>query len=107
VQVSDNEELAEAFAGHAVSAFEENTSSGKSEHLAFSQIAGEKPIEAYIPAAGKDGKIVAVVELYRKDEWMTGLASGIQRSFTLAAFLGMIVSALALSVGFTPPKRTA
>ena len=107
VQFGDNEELTEAFAGKIISAFEEKASSDKSEHLALSQIGGEKLIEAYIPVAARDGKIVTVVEFYRKDEWVAGLASSIQRSFLLSAALCGTILAIALMLAFRPEREPA
>jgi hypothetical protein len=82
---SGNEELKEAFGGKITSALEVIRSSGKAEHLALAQLEGEKLIEAYIPVAAPDGKIVTVVEFYRKDTWIETLASEIERSLWIAA----------------------
>lgn len=107
VQFAGNPELTEAFAGKLISALEEKTSSNKSEHLALSQIAGEKLIEAYIPVRGQDGKIVTVVEFYRKDAWMAGLATNIERSFLLSAALCGTILAIALMLAFRAEREPA
>ena len=106
VQFADNTELAEAFDGKIISGLETKTASDKSEHLALSQISGEKLIEAYIPVAGADGKIVTVVEFYRKDAWIASTVSDVGRSFLLSSLLGIAVLGLA-SLGFLKmPRRT-
>ncbi len=107
VQFSDNTELAEAFGGKIISALETQAASGKSEHLALNQIGGEQLIEAYIPVAGADGKIVTVVEFYRKDAWMAGLASSAQYSFLLASLISIIVLALALLLSLNMRRTRA
>jgi two-component system, NtrC family, sensor histidine kinase HydH len=76
---SGNDELKAAFDGKITSALEVIRASGKAEHLALTQLEGEKLIEAYIPVAAPDGKIVTVVEFYRKDTWIETLAWEIER----------------------------
>lgn len=49
VNFSDNDELAESFAGKITVALETVESSNKTEHLALNQLGGEQLIEAYIP----------------------------------------------------------
>ena len=67
VHFSDNSELAEAFSGKITSALEEIQVSGKSEHLALSQLEGDHLIEFYVPVTSPSGSVIAVVEFYRKD----------------------------------------
>lgn len=96
VQFADNDELAEAFGGKIISVLETQAASGKAEHLALGQISGEKLIEAYVPVAGADGKIVTVVEFYRKDRWIEIAVSDVERSFLWTSLLGSAVLASGL-----------
>ncbi len=107
VQFEGNPELAEAFAGKIISAFAEKPSSDKSEHLALNQIAGEKLIEVYVPVRGQDGRIVTVVEFYRKDDWIQAMASDIERSFLLSAALCGTIVAIALMLAFRAEREPA
>lgn len=91
---SGNDELKEAFNGKITSVLEVVRASGKAEHLALAQLEGEKLIEAYIPVAGPDGKIVTVVEFYRKDTWISTLAGQIQRSLWIAAAISSAILVL-------------
>ena len=93
---SGNEELTEAFGGKITSALEVIRSSGKAEHLALAQLEGEKLIEAYIPVAAPDGKIVTVVEFYRKDTWIETLASEIERNLWIAAGMSSAILVMLL-----------
>jgi hypothetical protein len=93
---SGNEELRLAFDGKITSALEVIRASGKAEHLALAQLEGEKLIEAYIPVAAPDGKIVTVVEFYRKDTWIETLAWEIERGLWIAAVVSSAIFAALL-----------
>ncbi len=96
INFSGNEELKEAFDGKITSVLETIHASGKPEHLALARLEGEKLIEAYIPVAGPDGKIVTVVEFYRKDTWIETLAADIERNLWIAAGISCVILVLLL-----------
>lgn len=90
VQFKDNTELAESFAGRLVVDMIDAAEAQKEEHLALNAADGSDLMEAYIPVPDQKGKIVAVVEFYRKDTtvdqtrqdtsrliWLAGLANGL------------------------------
>lgn len=92
----DNDELTEAFEGKVTAALEEVHASDKSEHLALSQLDGEKLVEAYIPVQGADKRVVAVVEFYRRDIWIQRMESFIRTSLLVASGVNSLIFALAL-----------
>ena len=98
VHFSDNSELAEAFSGKITSALEEIQVSGKSEHLALSQLEGDHLIESYVPVTSPSGSVIAVVEFYRKDSWIGPMVESMNRGFWIAAGLSSIVFVLFMLV---------
>ena len=90
VQFKDNIELNSAFDGQLDVKLMSSPEAGKGEHLALGDMGSGGLIEAYIPVADTSGKIVSVVEFYRKDStivqtrgeatgyiWLAGLANGL------------------------------
>ncbi len=98
VNFSDNEELAEGFAGKISAVLETVESSSKAEHLALNQLSGERLIEAYIPVRGPDGKVATVVEFYQKDTELKEMVYSLERSIWMAAALSSAILALALLI---------
>lgn len=108
VHFGDNDELARSFEGKITSAIEVAGDSGKSEHLALNQRDGEPLIEAYIPVIGAEGAVVAVVEFYRRDAWISDTAALIARWTALAAALASAILAATVAVAlrlFRPKPR--
>jgi hypothetical protein len=101
----DNPELAEAFEGKIASSLETISSEDKSEHLALNLLAGEQVIEAYIPVLSTGGKVAAVVEFYRKDDWVNAMVSSIERGITMIAGLSSAILMLALLAALRLVRR--
>ncbi len=102
VHFSDNADLAKSFEGLISTSLETAEASSKPEHLALNQLEGERIVESYIPVTGKDGKVAAVVEFYRRDDWVGETVSSITRAVWLAAGLSSAILALTLLLAFRP-----
>ena len=98
LQFGVNEELADAFGGKITSALETPSGDVKSEHLALNQVSGEELIEAYIPVAGPDGKIAAVVEFYQKGTWIRDTITLVDRAMWLLAGLSSVILVVLLAI---------
>jgi two-component system, NtrC family, sensor histidine kinase HydH len=96
VQFRDNEELKESFAGAAISKLETISESNKPEHLALNQFAGEQLIEAYIPVVDAAGKVVTVVEFYRKATAVKATLDDITAKIWIAAALNALILILGM-----------
>ncbi len=99
VHFSDNEELAEAFAGKIMSAIEDDEE-GKAEHLALNQMPGEALMEAYIPVRDGAGKVAAVVEFYRNETWIGGAVTEAERGIWLTGLASSVVLLALWFLGF-------
>lgn len=107
LQFGDNAELSESFRGKLISKLEEISASAKDEHLALNRMAGEKVAEAYIPVAAPDGRVVAVVEFYRKAEIVEDTVRAMTNKVWLAAGIsGLILFvAIVLVMSLAPRRR--
>jgi hypothetical protein len=104
-----NPELDEAFAGALEAELGTLTASSKAEHLALPLRPGESFIESYVPIPAEDGKILAVVELYRRSAGLEASLSALTRTIWLAAALaGLALFALltATLTHLTPNSRS-
>jgi hypothetical protein len=95
-----NSELDEAFAGGLIASLETATRASKAEHLALPLKPGEFFIEAYIPVIGADGKVAAVVELYKRPTGTDTIIAGLRSLVWLSAGLGGLVLFIALCAMF-------
>ena len=102
LQFQDNEELSEAAKGKLISKLDAATDNDKPEHLAMNRFKGDVLVEAYIPVKDAAGKIVTVVEFYRKAEMVKQTVADISRIiWTAAGFSGLILFiALSLAMAF-------
>jgi hypothetical protein len=96
VHFADNDELAEAFKGKITSVLETVDESDKSEHLALNQGTGQQLIEAYIPVKAPDGSVAAVVEFYRRDNWVRDMVVSAERSIWVAGGLSSLILVVVL-----------
>lgn len=96
VHFGGNPELAAGFEGKITSALETIGSADKSEHLALNLLEGQELIEAYIPVTGPGDKVAAVVEFYRKDDWVRDVVNTVKWTIRIAMAGSALVFALAL-----------
>ena len=104
VQFSDNMDLAESLKGRPVVALQESLTD-KSDHLALSGLGARPLIEAYIPVADKDGKVVTVVEFYRKDTMIGEAVNSIKRMVWTAGVLNGAVLIVAMGLAMLVRRR--
>ena len=104
VQFSDNQDLAESFSGKPVISLQDSAAS-KSEHLALSGMAERPLIEAYIPVSDEAGKVVTVVEFYRRDTVIGATVSDIKRMVWTAAAASGIVLVTAMGLAMLVGRR--
>jgi hypothetical protein len=105
VQFDDNPELVESFAGEVVSELETVSSDSKTEHLALNQLGGEKLIESYIPVKDGTGKVVTVVEFYRKATAVEATMDSVSRRVWIAAAVNAAVLILGMAAAIMLGKR--
>jgi hypothetical protein len=96
-----NPELDEAFAGKLEAELGTLTATSKAEHLALPLRPGESFIESYVPIPAEDGKIVAVVELYRRSAGLEAGLSALTQTIWLAAALGGVALSALLAAMLT------
>ncbi len=88
----DNEELARAGGGEIIVGIKAATDEDKPEYLALRRLSGEQMIEAYIPVSDAKGKVIAVVEFYKKPDALNATIAGVTRYlWQIAAFSGLVM----------------
>ena len=85
IHFAENEELEESFAGHGVASLLDAEEARKDEHLALNVADAGAVLEAYVPVPDPAGRIVAVVEFYRKDPSLAEARAKLTRLVWLAA----------------------
>jgi hypothetical protein len=101
VHFSDNPELEESFTGKPVAKLEHMGESSKDEHLALNRTDADTLIEAYVPVPDATGRVVTVVEFYRRDTAIGETVAEVTRLvWVSAAASGLIFIAGLLMAGF-------
>ncbi len=90
-----NKELARAGGGEIIVGIKAATDDKKPEYLALHRLSGENLIEAYIPVSDDKGKVIAVVEFYKKPDALNAVISGVNRYVWQSAALSGLVMLLA------------
>jgi two-component system sensor histidine kinase HydH len=104
LQFKDNADLQQAISGLIVTRLEDMDDARKDEQLALKREPGGSLVEAYVPVHGADGKVAAVVELYRSGEAIEQVVSGIKLRIWVAAALSAAIL-FALFAGVTALRQ--
>ncbi len=96
LKFNNNEELKEALGGKLITELGSVSDDDKPEHIALNRFSGEELMESYMPIVDAKGKIVSVVEFYKKPTEIHAIMNDITRIIWILALLGGIILFVAL-----------